>query len=269
MGEGGARTHASWPFRLRRIPCDTGNDTADESTQEEDRVGERYVALGDSYTIGEGVAPDDRWPHQLVARLGTAGVDIDLVASPAVTGWTTTQLIEHGLPVLERSQSTFVTVLIGVNDWVQGIPIETFDKQLRHILDRTQAVLPDPRKVLLITIPDFSFTPKGPIYSRGRDISAGIAGFNMVIADVANERAVPVVDLFPVSRSLAGDLWTTLDGLHPSGRAYARWTDLIFPEALRVLLAYDGDSIGRVGARLRAARGVTSESDSSRGPGRC
>jgi lysophospholipase L1-like esterase len=82
--------------------------------QREDRLGERYVALGDSYTIGEGVVPDDCWPHQLVARLETAGVDIDLVARPAVTGWTTAQLIEHGLPVLERNQPTFVTVLIGV-----------------------------------------------------------------------------------------------------------------------------------------------------------
>jgi acyl-CoA thioesterase I len=214
--------------------------------QREDRLGERYVALGDSYTIGEGVVPDDRWPHQLVARLGTAGVDIDLVASPAVTGWTSAQLIEHGLPVLERSQPTFVTVLIGVNDWVQGVPIETFDERLRHIIGRAQAVLPDPRKVLLITIPDFSVTPKGPIYSRGRDISAGIAEFNTVIVDVANERGLPVVNLFPLSRTLAGHLWTTHDGLHPSGRAYARWTDHIFPEALRVLLAHDGDSTGRV-----------------------
>jgi acyl-CoA thioesterase I len=124
-------------------------------------------------------------------------------------------------------------------------------------------VLPAPRKVLLITIPDFSVTPKGPIYSRGRDISAGIAGFNTVITDIASERGLPVADLFLLSRSLAGDLWTTHDGLHPSGRAYARWTDHIFPEALRVLLAHGGDPTGRV------ARGVTSGSDSSRGSGRC
>lgn len=196
---------------------------------------DRYVALGDSYTIGEGVAPGERWPDVLVERLRDAGLPIDLMANPSVTGWTSAQLIEHELPILEMSDATFVTLLIGVNDWVQGVARDVFNDRLRTILDRIQAILPDPRKVILITIPDFSVTPQGATYSRGRDITAGIAGFNALIIDEGVARGLPVVDIFPLSRALVSHEFVGDDGLHPSGAAYARWVDLVLPEALLLL----------------------------------
>lgn len=196
---------------------------------------DRYVALGDSYTIGEGVAPGERWPDVLVERLREAGLPIDLIANPSVTGWTSAQLIEHELPILEMSDATFVTLLIGVNDWVQGVARDVFNDRLRTILDRIQAILPDPRKVILITIPDFSVTPQGATYSRGRDITAGIAGFNALIIDEGVARGLPVVDIFPLSRALVSHEFVGDDGLHPSGAAYARWVDLVLPEALLLL----------------------------------
>lgn len=196
---------------------------------------DRYVALGDSYTIGEGVAPGERWPDVLVERLRDAGLPIDLMANPSVTGWTSAQLIEYELPILEMSDATFVTLLIGVNDWVQGVARDVFNDRLRTILDRIQAILPDPRKVILITIPDFSVTPQGATYSRGRDITAGIAGFNALIIDEGVARGLPVVDIFPLSRALVSHEFVGDDGLHPSGAAYARWVDLVLPEALLLL----------------------------------
>jgi lysophospholipase L1-like esterase len=196
---------------------------------------ERYVALGDSYAIGEGVPPEDAWPSLLVEHLRREGIGIELVANPSVTGWTSAQLIEHELPVLEDSDATFVTVLIGVNDWVQGAEEGTFRANLRVILDRVQSALPDPRNVVLLTIPDFSVTPTGGQYARGRDITAGIAGFNEVIASVARDRDVPLVDLFPLSRQLTSAEFVAEDGLHPSAAAYARWEELVFPVALRML----------------------------------
>lgn len=196
---------------------------------------ERYVALGDSYTIGEGVAPEERWPNVLTRRLVDAGVDIDLIANPSVTGWTTNQLIEHELPVLETSDATFVTLLIGVNDWVQDVPAGDFRDRLEAIMDRVQEALPDPLKILLVTIPDFSVTSEGPTYSRGRDISGGIARFNAIIADVGAFRGIPVVDIFPLSQQLTAPVYVGADGLHPSGAAYARWAELIFPVAHRML----------------------------------
>lgn len=198
-------------------------------------IQERYVALGDSYTIGEGVSEEKRWPNVLTRRLRDEGIAIELVANPSVTGWTTAQLIEHELPVLEESDATFVTLLIGVNDWVQGVDRETFTSNLRLILDRVQSTLPEPAKALLVTIPDFSMTPEGAKYSRGRDISAGIADFNGVIHAEAAARGLPVVDIFPLSRALTGAAFVAEDGLHPSSEAYARWADMILPVARRLL----------------------------------
>lgn len=196
---------------------------------------ERYVALGDSYTIGEGVAPEERWPNVLTLQLREQGFAIDLVANPSVTGWTSAQLIEHELPVLESSNPTFVTVLIGVNDWVQGVPLDDFQHRFGTILDGVSAGLPDRRKILLVTIPDFSVTPEGTKYSRGRDISAGLAQFNTVLMHEGASRGLPVVDIFPLSRELGTPEFVSDDGLHPNGAAYARWTELIFPAACQLL----------------------------------
>lgn len=196
---------------------------------------ERYVALGDSYTIGEGVPPGEAWPSVLTDHLRREGIGIELMANPSVTGWTASQLIEHELPVLEEARATFATVLIGVNDWVQGVEIDAFRANLQSIVDRVQSALPDPQTLILLTIPDFSVTPAGAQYSRGRDITAGIAAFNEVIAGVARERSLALVDLFPLSRQLTASEFVAEDGLHPSGAAYGRWEELIFPVALRVL----------------------------------
>lgn len=196
---------------------------------------ERYVALGDSYTIGEGAAPEESWPAVLTRHLNREGVRIGLVANPSVTGWTSAQLIEHELPVLETANATFVTVLIGVNDWVQDVPKDEFQRNLIEILDRVQAALPQQDKVLMLTIPDFSGTPDGPTYARGRDISAGIAGFNKVIAELAGHRGLPLVDLFPLSRELIEPEFIAADGLHPSAAAYARWEEIIFPAVFTML----------------------------------
>lgn len=198
-------------------------------------AGERYVALGDSYTIGEGVKPEEAWPSLLSAHLREHGVPIELVANPSVTGWTTQQLIEHELPVFEASQPTFATLLIGVNDWVQGVSEADFQMNLRHILDRVEAILPDSKRVLLVTIPDFSVAPEGGKYARGRDISAGIAAFNEIVRNEARWRALEYVDIFPLSRRLRGPEYMAADNLHPSAAAYARWEESIFPAALGLL----------------------------------
>lgn len=192
---------------------------------------ERYVALGDSYTIGEGVEATDAWPSRLVAHLRGNGVVIELIANPSVTGWTTADLIANELPVLDRSAATFVTLLIGVNDWVRDVPAATFAANLAEIVARVQAALPDPRRLLLLTIPDFSVTPTGPRYARGRDISRGIAGFNRIIRDQAERSRSSLVDLFPFSQRLTDSAFVAADGLHPSALAHARWEEIVYPVA--------------------------------------
>ena len=195
---------------------------------------ERYVALGDSYTIGEGVEPEERWPNRLVAYLHADGVDIELIANPSATGWTTADVLEKQLPVLSESNATFVTLLIGVNDWVQGVDLDVFRERLNRIIDAVQQELQSPDRLLLVTIPDFSVTPEGGKYSRGRDITAGIASFNAVVLDEGRLRGLAVADIFDLSRELAGPEWVAGDGLHPSGKAYARWLERIGPRARQV-----------------------------------
>ncbi len=198
-------------------------------------AGVRYVALGDSYTIGEGVDRERAWPSLLTEHLRRDGVMIELVANPSVTGWTTSQLIEHELPVFEASQPTFATVLIGVNDWVQGVLEADFNARLATIIDRVQATLPDRRKLLLVTIPDFSVTPEGSRFGRGRNIAQGISAFNDIVVEEANRRSLPVVDIFPLSQGLADAASVSSDNLHPSAAAYAQWEEVIFPAARSLL----------------------------------
>ena len=198
---------------------------------------ERYVALGDSYTIGEGVESEERWPNRLVTYLRDAGVDIELVPNPSVTGWTTADVLEKELPVLRQNNATFVTLLIGVNDWVQGVDADVFRERLGQIIDVVLQELPSPDRLLVVSIPDFSVTPEGGKYSRGRDITAGIASFNAIIVEKARQREVAVADIFDLSRGLVGPAWVAADGLHPSGDAYARWLERIAPLAVRLIRA--------------------------------
>lgn len=196
----------------------------------------RYVALGDSYTIGEGTTEDKSWPAVMVNNLLSQDVNIDLIANPSVTGWTTQDLIDKELPVFDNSNADFVTLLIGVNDWVQEVDASKFQANLNFILDHVQDRLEDASKVLLVTIPDFSVTPDGPKYSKGRNISEGLREFNSIIERVGKERNLPVVDLFDVSQEMKGnpDL-IAVDNLHPSAKTYARWEQVIRLQALEML----------------------------------
>jgi lysophospholipase L1-like esterase len=196
----------------------------------------RYVALGDSYTIGEGASVNESWPAVMTRHLNAQGVDVDLVANPSRTGWTTKDLIDKELPIFRDLKPDFGTLLIGVNDWVQGVDADTFRKHFAFIVDQMLGVLRDKNRLLIVTIPDFSVTPTGPKYARGRNISEGIASFNKIIADESKKRGLHVVDLFEESKKMGSDrALVAADGLHPSAKAYAAWEKIIFPAALELL----------------------------------
>jgi len=196
----------------------------------------RYVALGDSYTICEGATKTESWPWILTNHLTDKGITTELVANPSRTGWTSQQLIDRELPVFDESNADFVTLCIGVNDWVQGVDAKSFHDNLIYILDHVQNKLNDKSKLLLLTIPDFSCSIVGPEYSGGRDISKGIAEFNSIILEESKKRNLKTVDLFEVSKEMKNDLsLVAKDGLHPSAKEYAIWEGIIFPVAMEVL----------------------------------
>ncbi|HLD77635.1 MAG TPA: SGNH/GDSL hydrolase family protein [archaeon] len=196
----------------------------------------RYVAIGDSYTIGQGVPEAERWPDLLAAALNEKGYAVELVANPSVTGWTAADALEREVPVLAEAGAEFVTVQIGVNDWVQGVPAPAFRERFAKLLDAIRKELPDPQNVLVVTVPDFSAAPAGVQYGGGRDVTRGIAEFNAIIEQEAHGRGLETADVFGVSQVGRNRLdFVAGDGLHPSGAQYAAWVEVIAPVAERVL----------------------------------
>ncbi len=196
----------------------------------------RYVAIGDSYTICEGVAKTDCWPTLLTKNLAAAGIEIELAANPARTGWRVQEAIENELPVFAAANPEFATLLIGVNDWVRGSGRKKFTAQLGILMDRMLAKLPTADRLLVITIPDFSCAPESERYGYGRNIAKGISAYNNIIKGQAKKRGLPVVDLFPLSQKFCDrpEMFVE-DGIHPSAKQYALWEGLIFPQALKIL----------------------------------
>jgi lysophospholipase L1-like esterase len=196
----------------------------------------RYAVIGDSYSIGQGASPIECWPAVLTRHLNANGVPIDLIANPAVTGWTTQQAIDHELPVFREAKPDFGTLQIGVNDWVQGVDEKSFGQRFSFLLDQMLTILGHKNRLLVVTIPDFSVTPTGPNYARGRNISDGVASFNRIVTDEAGKRGLRVVDVFPLSQRMAHDPnLVAADGLHPSAKEYSEWEKIIFPIAVQLL----------------------------------
>jgi lysophospholipase L1-like esterase len=189
----------------------------------------RYVALGDSYTIGTSVGNAERWPDQLVATLGTKPPTLELVANLAVNGFTSADLIAVELPALAAHEPDFVTVLIGVNDVVQGVPEATYRRNVGVILDALAARVGADR-IVVVTTPDYTVTPAGADYGDPAEQAAGIRAFNAVLAGGAEARGIVVVDIHDLSLRAATDRsLVARDGLHPSGAQYALWVERILP----------------------------------------
>jgi lysophospholipase L1-like esterase len=195
-----------------------------------------YLPLGDSYTICTGAKQNESWPFLLTDHLVENKVACKLLDNPARNGFTTQDLIDNELPLLKKLKPNFVTLLIGVNDWVRGVSKETFTKNLVIILNEIEKTIPENKKVILITIPDFGVTPEGKNYGNGMDIGKGIAEFNAIIVLEAKKRNLVVVDIFELSKNMKDNTsLVAADGLHPSAKEYALWEKLILKEALAIL----------------------------------
>jgi len=185
----------------------------------------RYVALGDSFTIGTSVAPAERWPDQLVGRVPA----LDLLANLAVNGFTSGDVIQVELPQVPALRPEIVTLLIGVNDVVQGVPETTYRRNVAAILDTLVRDVGAGR-VLVVTTPDYTVTPAGADYGDPATQSAAIRRNNAINAELAAARGVAVVDIYDLSLRAAADRsLVASDGLHPSGAQYALWVERIAP----------------------------------------
>jgi lysophospholipase L1-like esterase len=195
----------------------------------------RFLALGDSYTMGEGVLEHERWPNQLADRLRGRGCEVD-VTILARTGWTTGELSDamRGAPPVGRYD--LVSLLIGVNNQYRGLDLDSYRAEFSSLLEQSLQFADGRRKrVIVLSVPDWSATPFAAGSDRVR-ISAQIEEFNAVNREVSQQAGVRYVDVTPVSRLAMHDpSLLASDQLHPSGRMYLHWVDLILPEALAAL----------------------------------
>jgi lysophospholipase L1-like esterase len=189
----------------------------------------RYVALGDSYTIGTSVGQAERWPDQLVAALGPDEPTLHLVANLGVEGYTSADLIRDELPALDGLAPEFATVLIGVNDVVRGVPRATYEANLATILETLLGRLAATRLVT-VAIPDYTVTPAGSDYGDPLRQHEAIVAANATMARLSGERGIAWIDTFDLSLRAATDRSLVAnDGLHPSGAQYALWVERIAP----------------------------------------
>ena len=194
----------------------------------------RYVALGDSYTIGTSVGEPDRWPNQLVGRLAGT-VPLEVVANLGVNGYTSGDLIDDELPQLDALHLDFVTVLIGVNDVVQRVPESTYRTNVAFILDTLLSIVAAGR-IVVVSTPDYTLTPHGADFGNPVAQRAQLTLFNTIMSEAAAHRAVPFVDIGPIADQAAIDRsLVARDGLHPSRVQYSRWVDLIAPVVIATL----------------------------------
>lgn len=192
----------------------------------------KYLALGDSYTIGQSVAVDDRWPNQFSDTLNKLGYSVTQNDILATTGWTTTNLLYS----LENSNLdrdyNLISILIGVNNFYQGRPVNLFRTELPELIDSAlQYCNGDTNALFLVTIPDYGYTPFGS--GSQASISENTDLYNGIIDSVALRYQIPVFNITPISRrgEEKPDLVAN-DGLHPSGKQYKLWVDFMIENML-------------------------------------
>jgi acyl-CoA thioesterase I len=195
----------------------------------------KYLALGDSYTIGQSVAINDRFPVQLIDSLRLRGYKCENAEIIARTGWRTDDLMTAINAQNIKDTFDLVSLLIGVNNQYQGRPISVYRTQFRTLLERAIALAGgDKNKVFVLSIPDYGVTPFGS--SNMQQISAEIDAFNAVNLEITDSLAVQYFDITPISRLAANDAALLAnDGLHPSGKMYRLWVSLMLNEVEEML----------------------------------
>jgi lysophospholipase L1-like esterase len=196
-----------------------------------------FLALGDSYTIGEGVAPAERWPVQLAARLCDEGIDVDDPQIIATTGWTTDDLSAAMDAASFAPRYDLVTLLVGVNNQYRGRSLDEYRAQCRALLERaTELAGGNAGHVIVVSIPDWGVTPFAA--REGREaarVAREIDAFNAVACEAARDAGADWVDVTTASRAPGSRAELVDDGLHPSGKQYARWVNAILPVARAAL----------------------------------
>jgi lysophospholipase L1-like esterase len=188
-----------------------------------------WLALGDSYTIGQGVEQSDRFPFQAIEFLKLKFIQTKRLTYLAKTGWTSADLLKS-MGDQNLDGHNFVSLLVGVNDQYQGIDTSTYRKNFTLILNRSiELAGGDNRRVLVISIPDYGVTPFGKQLLDTLKVRKEIDWFNGINKRIAFHNKCSYLDITELGRSAKNNSdWVAQDGLHPSALAYRKWAELIY-----------------------------------------
>lgn len=197
-----------------------------------------YLALGDSYTIGESVPSSDRWPVQIAGLLRQGNVDIadpDIIAR---TGWTTAELQDAISKSSNQKKYDLVSLLIGVNNQYRGQPLSIYRTEFRQLL-QTAVAFADGKisHVVILSTPDWGYSP----FAQSRDkavISTEIDQFNAIAQDECQQAKIAFVNITPITRQFTGNAEFALDGLHYSGLHMRRWAEQALPVVKPLLVPW-------------------------------
>jgi|TARA_R110001599_G_scaffold8254_2_gene39958 lysophospholipase L1-like esterase len=195
-----------------------------------------YLALGDSYTIGEAVSEEQRWPVQLTEKLNEAGIHVDDPLIIAKTGWTTDELQKAIVEKNPKTDYDLVSLLIGVNNQYRGYPIDQYKKEFKELLLQAVAFADgDTTKVFVVSIPNYGVTPFG-IEKGEEKIRQELLLYDSIADSISSAYNIPFINITPISEKAKKDSsYIASDQLHPSGKQYSEWVDLILPKVKLML----------------------------------
>jgi len=192
----------------------------------------RFLALGDSYTIGEQAQVAERWPEQLYDSITARGFETEKLTIIARTGWTTEDLMDAILDPNLPKEFNLVSLLIGVNDQYQGYDVEWYKTNFKELLLMAiELAQGNKNAVFVLSIPDYAYTPFG---NGSSSITKEIDAFNNINKSITQSYDIAYIDITPISREgLANPSLVASDGLHPSGLMYSEWVSLILRELIQ------------------------------------
>jgi len=217
------------------VSCESQKNIMGESIKEDiENNPVSFLALGDSYTIGQGVDESERWPNQLRFKLDHNDFKIEDTKIIAQTGWTTRGLLD-AITISDLKKYNLISLLIGVNNQFQNQSFDLFKTEFDELLNIAITLSGEQKKVFVVSIPDYGVTPFGVAYGS-KEIAEAIDTYNDYIAEKCNESDILFIDITEISRELGampGALAS--DMLHPSGEQYKKWADKILPKVIELL----------------------------------
>lgn len=218
-------------YFLLALSCFSLNSCREKETPESPII-VKYLALGDSYTIGQGVDTLDRWPNQLRAKLISNGIDVQKTDIIAQTGWRTSNLL-NALGNNALDGYNLISLLIGVNNEFWGEPFDIFQSEFDSLLNIAIDLVGKDR-LFIVSIPDYGVTPFGS--NNSENIAENIDMYNNYIQERCSNEGLTYINITEISRQL-GDSEGALasDNLHPSGSQYAQWVNQMLPVVLGLI----------------------------------